>query len=65
MDNVSEVLALHIVTSAGLESPFGPKAKMALVGKSVSIDGEPTYLLSHPVYKDVLSRSICETCGTW
>ncbi len=48
MDNVSEVLELRIVKSAGLEPPFGPRAKMAMVGKSVSIDGEPTHLLTHP-----------------
>ncbi len=29
MDNVSEVLALRIVNKAGLEPPFGPRAKMA------------------------------------
>ena len=38
MDNVSEVLALRIVNSAGLEPPFGPRAKMAMVGRSVSIE---------------------------
>jgi hypothetical protein len=43
MGNVSEVLVLRIVKQAGLESPFGPRAKMALVGRLVSIDGEPTY----------------------
>ncbi len=43
MGNVSEVLALRIVKQAGLEPPFGPRAKMALVGRLVSIDGEPTY----------------------
>ena len=43
MGNVSEVLVLRIVNKAGLESPFGPRAKMALVGRLVSIDGEPTY----------------------
>jgi len=65
MDNVSEVLVLRIVTAAGLESPFGPRAKKAMVGKSVSIDGEPTHLLTHPVYRDILNRSICGACGTW
>jgi len=30
MDNVSEVLALRIVKTAGLEPPFGPRAKMAM-----------------------------------
>ncbi len=54
-DNVSEVLALRIVSKAGLEPPFGPRAKMAQVGWSVSIDGEPTYPMTHPVYRDVLT----------
>jgi hypothetical protein len=44
MGNVSEVLALRIVNKAGLEPPFGPRVKMALVGRSASIDGEPIYL---------------------
>ncbi len=65
MDNVSEVLALRIVSKAGLEPPFGPRAKMAMVGRSVSIDDEPTHLLTHSVHRDVLTRSICESCGTW
>ncbi len=42
--NVSEVLELRIVNAAGLEPPFGPRAKKATVGRSVSIDGEPTHL---------------------
>ena len=42
MDNVSEVSVLRIVKGAGLELPFGPRAKMALLGRSVSIDGELT-----------------------
>ena len=49
MDNVSEVLALRIVTAAGLEPLFGPRAKMAMVGRSVSLEGEPTHLLTHSV----------------
>ena len=65
MDNVSEVLALRIVTAAGLEPLFGPRAKMAMVGRSVSLEGEPTHLLTHSVQRDVLTRSICESCGTW
>ena len=65
MDNVSEVLALRIVSKAGLEPPFGPRAKMALVGRSVNIDGEPTHLLTHSVHRDVLTRSVCESCATW
>ncbi len=44
MGNVSEGLVLRIVSEAGLESPFGPKAKMAMPGRSVSFDGEPTHL---------------------
>ena len=44
MGNVSEVSALRIVKAAGLELPFGPNAKMATVGRSVSFDGEPTHL---------------------
>ena len=46
MGNVSEALELHIVSKAGLEPPFGPRAKMALLGRSVSIDGELTHPLS-------------------
>jgi len=65
MDNVSEVLELRIVKAAGLEPPFGPRAKMAVLGRSASIDGEPTHLLTQSVYRDVLTRSICESCGTW
>ena len=65
MDNVSEVLALRIVSKAGLEPPFGPRAKMAMVGRSMSLEGEPTHLLTHSVQRDVLTRSICESCGTW
>ena len=65
MDNVSEVLVLRIVKGAGLEPPFGPGAKMAVLGRSASIDGEPTHLLTQSVYRDVLTRSICESCGTW
>ena len=65
MDNVSKVLVLHIVNVAGLESPFGPRAKMAMVGRSASIDGEPTHLKAHSVYRDVLTSSICISCGTW
>ena len=65
MDNVSEVLVLRIVKAAGLEPPFGPRAKMALPGRSASIDGEPTHPLPWSVYRDVLTRSICESCGTW
>ena len=64
-DNVSKVLVLRIVKKAGLESPFGPRAKMAIVGRSASIDGEPTHLKTHPVYRDVLTPSICTSCGTW
>ena len=44
MDNVSKVLVLRTVKAAGLELPFGPNAKMATVGRSVSFDGEPTHL---------------------
>jgi hypothetical protein len=55
MDNVSEVLVLRTVSKAGLEPPFGPRAKMAMVGKSVSIDGEPTHLLTHSVHRVVLT----------
>jgi len=44
MGNVSEVSVLRIVKAAGLELPFGPSAKMATVGRSVSFDGEPTHL---------------------
>ncbi len=55
MDNVSEVLALRIVSRAGLEPPFGPRAKMAMVGRSVSIHSEPTHLLTHSVQRDVLT----------
>ena len=65
MDNVSKVLVLHIVTRAGLEPPFGPRAKMAMLGRSASLDGESTHLLSQSVYRDVLTQSICESCGTW
>jgi len=65
MDNVSEVLELRIVSEAGLEPPFGPRAKMALLGRSVSIDGELTHLLTQSVHRDVLTRSICKSCGTW
>jgi len=65
MDNVSEVLELRIVKAAGLEPPFGPSAKMAMVGRSVSIDGEPTHLWTHPVYRDILTRFVCRACGTW
>ncbi len=65
MGNVSKVLELRIVNAAELEPPFGSRAKMALVGRSVSIDGEPTHPLFHPVYRDVLTRSICGACGTW
>ncbi len=43
MGNVSKVSALRIVKGAGLELPFGPRAKMAMPGRLVSIDGEPTY----------------------
>ncbi len=43
MGNVSEVLELHIVSKAELELPFGSKAKTAMVGRLVSIDGKPTY----------------------
>ena len=50
-DNVSKVLVLRIVKKAGLESPFGPRAKMAIVGRSASIDGEPTHLKSHSVQR--------------
>jgi hypothetical protein len=60
MGNVSEVLVLRIVKPAGLESPFGPRAKMAMLGKSVSIDGKPTHLLSQSVYRGALTRSIRE-----
>ena len=49
MDNVSEVLALRIVKIAGLEPPFGPRAKKAMVGRSVSLECEPTHLLTHSV----------------
>ncbi len=63
-DNVSKVLALRIVNKAGLESPFGPRAKMAILGRSASIDGEPTHLKTLSVYRDVLTRTICESCGT-
>ena len=65
MGNVSEVLVLHIVSKAELELPFGSRAKTALVGRLVSIDGKPTYPLSYPVYRDTLNRSMCGTCGTW
>ena len=65
MGNVSEVLVLRIVNKAGLESPFGPRAKMALVGRLVSIDGEPTYPLSYSVYRDALNRFVCKTRGMW
>ena len=44
MDNVSEVSVLRIVSKAGLELPFGPRAKMAMLGRSVSFDGELTHL---------------------
>ena len=44
MDNVSEVSVLRIVSTAGLELPFGPRAKMAMLGRSVSFDGELTHL---------------------
>ena len=37
MGNVSEALVLSIVRAAGLELPFGPSAKMAMVGRSVSL----------------------------
>ncbi len=43
MGNVSEVLVLRIVNEAGLELPFGPRAKMAMSGRLVSFDGEPTH----------------------
>jgi len=43
MGNVSEALELRIVKSAGLEPPFGPRAKMAMPGRLVSFDGEPTH----------------------
>ena len=49
MGNVSEVLVLRIVRAAELELPFGSSAKMAMVGRSVSFDGEPTHSQSHPV----------------
>ena len=65
MGNVSEALELHIVSKAGLEPPFGPRAKMALLGRSVSIDGELTHPLSQSVYRGALTRSIGGTCGTW
>ncbi|MES9904958.1 MAG: hypothetical protein ABW168_20065 [Sedimenticola sp.] len=42
--NVSKGLVLRIVSEAGLEPPFGPSAKMAMPGRSVSFDGEPTHL---------------------
>lgn len=53
MDNVSEVLALRIVDAAGLEPPFDPGAKMALVGRSASFNGKPTHLLTHSVRRVV------------
>ena len=65
MGNVSEVLVLRIVRAAGLELPFGPSAKMAKVGRSVSFDGEPTHSQSHSVYRGTLNRFMCESCGTW
>ena len=61
----SEVLVLRIVRGAGLKPPFGPRAKVAVLGRSASIDGEPSHLLTQPVYRDVLTRSTCESCGTW
>ena len=63
--NVSEALVLSIVRAAGLELPFGPSAKMAMVGRSVSFDGEPTHSKSYPVYRGALNRFVCESCGTW
>ena len=65
MGNVSEVLVLRIVRAAELELPFGSSAKMAMVGRSVSFDGEPTHSQSHPVYRGTLNRFMCESCGTW
>ena len=44
MGNVSEALELSTVSKAGLELPFGPRAKIAMVGRSASLDDEPTHL---------------------
>ncbi len=43
MGNVSEVSELRIVKAAGLEPPFGPRAKMAMPGRLVSFNGKPTH----------------------
>jgi hypothetical protein len=43
MGNVSEALVLRVVNEAGLEPPFGPRAKKAMPGRLVSFDGEPTH----------------------
>ena len=59
MGNVSEVSALRTVKAARLELPFGRRAKMAIVGRSVSFDGKPTHSSSHSVYRGALNRSIC------
>ena len=58
MGNVSEALVLSIVRAARLELPYGRSAKMAMVGRSVSFDGKPTHLSSHPVYRGVLTRFV-------
>ncbi len=55
MGNVNEGLVLRIVMNAGLEPPFGPRAKMATPGRSVSLDSEPTHLLSRSVYRAALT----------
>ena len=65
MGNVSEVLVLRIVNKAGLEPPFGPRAKMAMPGRLVCFDGKPTHPQSWSVYRGALTRSICGSRGTW
>ena len=61
MDNVSEALSLHIVTTAELELPFGSRAKMAMVVRQASFECEPAHSQYHSVYRGVLTPSICET----
>ena len=63
MDNVSEALSLHIVTTAELELPFGSRAKMATGVRQASLNSEPAHSQYHPVYRGVLTPSICETDG--
>jgi hypothetical protein len=63
--NVSEALALRIVTSAELKRLSGSRPKMGGGAGAGSFNGCPPHVESPPVYRGTLTPFIGTNSGTW